>query len=113
MLCTVAMVNFALEDTLARYTLKEFAACFKKTLAFQPRVIEQNRGSTRENIWIIQLKAGSYCTSPDIMAFTGAKDLQFKVAMLNFGSQDMLACYILEEFAAGLKKTQAFQLSSS
>merc|ERR1711939_935732 len=36
---------------------------FKKTMAFQPRVIKQNRGSAGEGIWIIKLKAGNYCSS--------------------------------------------------
>jgi len=30
-------------------------------MAFQPRVIKQNRGSAGEGIWIIKLKAGNYC----------------------------------------------------
>ena len=37
------------------------AAGFKKTMAFQPRVIKQNRGSSGEGIWIIKLKDGNYC----------------------------------------------------
>merc|ERR1719440_2403464 len=31
-------------------------------MAFQPRVIKQNRGSAGEGIWIIKLKAGNYCS---------------------------------------------------
>merc|ERR1719230_1868440 len=30
-------------------------------MAFQPRVIKQNRGSAGEGIWIIKLKSGNYC----------------------------------------------------
>eukprot|EP00401_Gymnodinium_catenatum_P047013 CAMPEP_0117510476 /NCGR_PEP_ID=MMETSP0784-20121206/28010_1 /TAXON_ID=39447 /ORGANISM="" /LENGTH=60 /DNA_ID=CAMNT_0005306115 /DNA_START=13 /DNA_END=191 /DNA_ORIENTATION=- len=30
-------------------------------MAFQPRVIKQNRGSSGEGIWIVKLKAGNYC----------------------------------------------------
>merc|ERR1711920_875127 len=30
---------------------------------FQPRVIKQNRGSSGEGIWIINLKSGDYCTA--------------------------------------------------
>ena len=62
----LAMLNIGLEDTLADYAAEQFAACLKKMLAFQPRVIEQNRGTSGEGSWIIQLKAGNYCTSPDI-----------------------------------------------
>merc|ERR1719271_1494324 len=32
-------------------------------MAFQPRVIKQNRGSAGEGIWIIKLKAGNYCST--------------------------------------------------
>ena len=60
-LCKVATMNIGLEDTLAYYTPEEFAAGFKKTMAFQPRVIKQNRGSSGEGIWIIKLKAENYC----------------------------------------------------
>lgn len=59
-LCKVATMNIGLEDTLAYYSPEEFAAGFKKTMAFQPRVIKQNRGSSGEGIWIIKLKKGDY-----------------------------------------------------
>merc|ERR1712151_1273048 len=62
-LCKVATLNIGLEDTLAYYTEEEFGQGFKKTMAFQPRVIKQNRGSSGEGIWIIKLKAGNYCES--------------------------------------------------
>ncbi|CAJ1415132.1 unnamed protein product [Effrenium voratum] len=32
-------------------------------MAYQPRVIKQNRGSSGEGIWIIKLKEGNYCTN--------------------------------------------------
>merc|ERR1712178_211413 len=62
-LCKIANLNIGLEDTLAYYDEAEFAAGFKKTMAFQPRVIKQNRGSSGEGIWIIKLKAGNYCST--------------------------------------------------
>ena len=31
-------------------------------MAYQPRVVKQNRGSSGEGIWIIKLKAGNYCS---------------------------------------------------
>ena len=52
----VANMSIGLEDTLAYYSPEEFSAGFKKTMAFQPRVIKQNRGSSGEGIWIIKLK---------------------------------------------------------
>ena len=51
-LCKVATMNIGLEDTLAYYSPEEFAAGFKKTMAFQPRVIKQNRGSSGEGVWV-------------------------------------------------------------
>ena len=80
----VATLNIGLEDTLAYYSPDDFVvaqACvlvyvsrhvptmsrrfkatgFKKTMAFQPRVIKQNRGSSGEGIWIIKLAEGNYC----------------------------------------------------
>jgi len=60
-LCKIATLNIGLEDTLAYYDPAVFAAGFKKTMAFQPRVIKQNRGSSGEGIWIIKLKSGDYC----------------------------------------------------
>ena len=40
-----------------------FIEGFKKTMAYQPRVIKQNRGSSGEGIWIIKLKEANYCNS--------------------------------------------------
>merc|ERR1719313_1049265 len=62
-LCKVANLNIGLADTLAYYDEAEFAAGFKKTMKFQPRVIKQNRGSAGEGIRIIKLKSGEYCSS--------------------------------------------------
>jgi len=60
-LTKIATLNIGLEDTLSYYTEAAFVEGFKKTMAFQPRVIKQNRGSSGEGIWIIKLKAGNYC----------------------------------------------------
>jgi len=48
---------------LAYYEEAAFVEGFKKTMAFQPRVLKQNRGSSGEGIWIIKLKAGNYCST--------------------------------------------------
>jgi hypothetical protein len=50
-----------LRDTLAYYTAEELITGFKKTCAFQPRVIKQNRGSAGEGIWLCWLCSGKYC----------------------------------------------------
>merc|ERR1719380_406741 len=42
-LCKIANMTIGLEDTLAYYDAKAFTEGFKKTMAFQPRVIKQNR----------------------------------------------------------------------
>merc|ERR1719305_1136527 len=62
-LTKIAHLNIGLEDTLTYYEEQAFIDGFKKTMAFQPRVIKQNRGSAGEGIWIIQLKEGNYCSS--------------------------------------------------
>ncbi|CAE7869205.1 unnamed protein product [Symbiodinium sp. KB8] len=89
------MLNIGSEDTLAFYTVEEFAAGFK---------LKQNSGSS-EGIWIIKLKACNYCTSPGVAAFRGAKDTLW-VAMFN---KEMLSHNTAKEFAVGFEKTQAFQ----
>merc|ERR550514_146732 len=60
-LCKIATLNIGLPDTLAYYEPEDFITGFKKTMAFQPRVLKQNRGSAGEGIWIIKLKSGNYC----------------------------------------------------
>ena len=45
-LTKIADLNIGLPDTLSYYDEEAFAAGFKKTMAFQPRVIKQNRGSS-------------------------------------------------------------------
>merc|ERR1712232_823598 len=60
-LTNVANMSIGLPDTLSYYDDEAFKVGFKKTMAFQPRVIKQNRGSSGEGIWIIKLASGSYC----------------------------------------------------
>merc|ERR1719392_318039 len=62
-LTKVATMNIGLPDTLSYYDPEVFAAGFKKTMAFQPRVMKQNRGSAGEGIWIIKLQSNNYCSS--------------------------------------------------
>merc|ERR1719506_3669705 len=62
-LTKIAKLNIGLEDTLTYYDEAAFVEGFKKTMAFQPRVIKQNRGSAGEGIWIIKLKEGNYCST--------------------------------------------------
>jgi len=48
-------------DTAAYYTPEDLEVGFKKSCAFQPRVIKQNRGSAGEGIWLCWLQGKSYC----------------------------------------------------
>jgi len=61
-LTNIKDLSIGLPDTLSYYEEADFITGFKKTMAFQPRVIKQNRGSSGEGIWIIKLKSGNYCS---------------------------------------------------
>jgi hypothetical protein len=54
-LVNIGKLNCGLEDTYAYYSEEELISGFKKTCAFQPRVIKQNRGSAGEGIWLCWL----------------------------------------------------------
>ena len=54
-LVNIGKLNCGLEDTYAYYDEAELLDGFKKTMAFQPRVIKQNRGSAGEGIWLCWL----------------------------------------------------------
>merc|ERR1740121_598190 len=56
-------MDFGLPDTLGYYSPADIKAGFPKTIAFQKRVVKQNRGSSGEGIWIIELKKGNYCAN--------------------------------------------------
>lgn len=61
-LCQVKEMPFGLPDTFGFYTPEDMKRDFPKGIAFQPRVVKQNRGSAGEGIWIIRLKDESkYC----------------------------------------------------
>jgi len=47
---------FGLTDTLGYYSPEEIKTGFPKTVAFEKRVVKQNRGSAGEGIWIIDLE---------------------------------------------------------
>ena len=56
-------LNCGLEDTEVYYDPESFIHGFRKSIAFQPRVIKQNRGSQGEGIWIVKLKNDDYCSN--------------------------------------------------
>ncbi|KAH8062526.1 hypothetical protein JL722_3447 [Aureococcus anophagefferens] len=51
-LCKIANMGCGLVDTFAYYDAETLETQFKKTMAFQPRVVKQNRGSAGEGIWL-------------------------------------------------------------
>merc|ERR1711997_943754 len=71
-----------LPDTLGYYSPEDMQTGFPKTIAFQPRVVKQNRGSAGEGIWIVKLKSGEYCSEygeksaadDDVLILTEAND---------------------------------------
>jgi len=56
-------MDFGLPDTLGYYSPQDMKDGFPKTIAFQKRVVKQNRGSAGEGIWIIELKEKNYCAN--------------------------------------------------
>ena len=54
-------LSCGLVDTAAYYSPEELEIGFKKSCAFQPRVIKQNRGSAGEGIWLCWLEGRPYC----------------------------------------------------
>lgn len=60
-LVKIKSLKCGIEDTEAYYTPESFREGFCKTIAFQPRVIKQNRGSQGEGIWICKLVDEEYC----------------------------------------------------
>merc|ERR1719229_1155802 len=62
-LTKIRKLNIGMPDTGTYFEDNEFIEGFKKSMKFQPRVIKQNRGSSGEGIWIINLKNGDYCSA--------------------------------------------------
>merc|ERR1712176_1045009 len=62
-LTKIKNLEIGMPDTGTYYDEDAFRAGFYKSMKFQPRVIKQNRGSSGEGIWIINLKSGNYCAA--------------------------------------------------
>merc|ERR1719478_1481454 len=93
-LTKIATLNIGLEDTLTYYTEDAFIAGFKKTMAFRPRVIKQNRGSAGEGIWIIKLKAGNYCATYGERSCEDGEVLELMEANDNHAEEHTVAEFI-------------------
>jgi len=59
----ISNLNVGLGDTLAYHTAEALSEGFRRTMAFQPRLLKQNGGDTEDGIWIVQLKSGNYCVN--------------------------------------------------
>merc|ERR1719454_2413321 len=88
-LVNIGKLNCGLEDTYAYYSEEELIAGFKKTCAFQARVIKQNRGSAGEGIWLCWLwdkasdsKVEIY-PSPTLGAYSLPDDAYVKLMEMN------------------------------
>ena len=55
-LVKLASTDLVPDDTYAYYDIKSFKETFPKSLSFGERVLKQNRGSTGEGIWRVQIK---------------------------------------------------------
>merc|ERR1712118_599937 len=62
-LVQIKNMPIGLKDTFAYYDKDELCTTLKKTMAFQPRVVKQNRGSAGEGIWLCWLEGKDYCKS--------------------------------------------------
>jgi len=56
-------LSCGLPDTYAYYDAAQLEEGFKKSCAFQPRVVKQNRGSAGEGIWLVWLEDKEYCAN--------------------------------------------------
>ena len=54
-LCKLASTDLVPDDTYAYYTVEELHDTFPKSLSYGVRVLKQNRGSTGEGIWRVEL----------------------------------------------------------
>merc|ERR1712093_496644 len=93
-LTRIAHLEIGLPDTLTYYDEEAFSAGFKKTMAFQPRVIKQNRGSSGEGIWIIKLKSGNYCANYGDRSAEDSEVLDLMEANDNHSEQHTVAEFI-------------------
>jgi len=62
-LTKIRNLNIGMPDTGTFFEPEDFIKGFKTSMKFQPRVIKQNRGSSGEGIWIINLKKADYCAA--------------------------------------------------
>jgi len=110
-LCKIMDMPFGLLDTVGYYSPDDMKAGFKKTIAFQPRVVKQNRGSAGEGIWIIRLKDESkYCETYGQREAADDEVLSLKEANDNHKEEHTVAEFI--EFCVNGKTEKAGEWTS-
>mmetsp|Transcript_26659 Transcript_26659/g.54572 ORF Transcript_26659/g.54572 Transcript_26659/m.54572 type:complete len:473 (+) Transcript_26659:66-1484(+) len=60
-LVKIKELDVGLPDTFSYFDKKSFDEGIKKSLAFSPRVIKQNRGHAGEGVWLVWLESKRYC----------------------------------------------------
>jgi len=93
-LCKIMDMDFGLKDTEGYYSPEDMKSVFKKTIAFQPRVVKQNRGSAGEGIWIIKLKSEEYCKEYGEKEAEDSEVLSLKEANDNHEEEHTVAEFI-------------------
>ena len=93
-LCKVAGLSIGLSDTLAYTTADHFSFCFRKTMAFQPRVVQASRCTSGEGMWTIKLMAGNYCRICGERACADDEVLHLTEANDNHSEQHTVAEFI-------------------
>ena len=73
--CKVAMLSIGSEDMLALYTANEFATGSRSRWLFGFTASSKDRCPSCKGIWTTKRQPGSSCTSPNVMAFMGSKDM--------------------------------------
>ena len=94
-LVKIKNLKVGLHDTFAYYSKKEFDAGFKKSCAFSPRVIKQNRGTAGEGIWLVWLESRRYCENFGDKALTDRDRLKLMEM-----SDNHVEYHTVEEFLA-------------
>merc|ERR1719266_3101304 len=87
-------MDFGLPDTLGYYSPEDMKEGFPKAIAFQRRVVKQNRGSAGEGIWIIDLKDGKYCETYGERVADMSEVLTLKEANDNHEEEHTIAEFI-------------------
>merc|ERR1711997_376093 len=87
-------MDFGLPDTLGYYSPADMKEGFPKAIAFQRRVVKQNRGSAGEGIWIIDLKDGKYCENYGDRIADMSEVLTLKEANDNYVEEHTVAEFI-------------------